>query len=104
MKREDLIRQLELLPTGSEIYVKRGDRIAEPFLCIYDTAPYPEPMKLVGYIETFADRLEGAHSDWTHQLTKPRHDYLHEVCHHGRDVMGTCLGCSEEEEEWEEDE
>ncbi|MAE84336.1 MAG: hypothetical protein CMB80_16465 [Flammeovirgaceae bacterium] len=106
MKREELIAQLELLPEGAEVYVRRGKRIAEPLVCFYDVEPYPAPKKLVVYIETFADMLDDRgddiHESWFEACTKPFHEYLHHVCHHGRDVMGSCGGCTIEEEGDEE--
>lgn len=108
MKREDLIAWLELLPEGTEVYVRKGHRIAEPHMCFYDVDPYPAPMKLVCYIETFvgamADRLEELPDGMFEELTNPMHEHLHHVCHHGRSIMGTCGGCTIEEEGYEEDE
>ena len=109
MKREELIAQLELLPEGAEVFVRRGERIAEPHLCIYSVQPHPEPEKLVVYLETFYDALAERGSQeladvYLMQLTDPCHDHLFHVCHHGRDIMGTCGGCFTEEEDCEEDE
>lgn len=55
MKKEDLIAHLSLLPNGTEVYVCKGDRIAEPVLNLYDTEPHPAPLTLVAYVETFCD-------------------------------------------------
>jgi len=112
MKREDLIAQLELLPEGAEVFVRKGHRIAEPYLCTYSVQPYPEPEKLVAYIETFYDALADRFTDdgrtiskdYFEELTDPCHKHLFHVCHHGRDIMGTCGGCTIEEEGLEEDE
>ena len=108
MKREELIAQLELLPEGAEVYVlmKKG-RISEPHMCIYSVNPYPAPEKLVAYIETFYDNIVDRFDDETQEkmeelfkgLTEPCHEHLFHVCHHGRDMMGTCGGCFTEEEE-----
>jgi len=104
MKREDLIAQLELLPEGSEVFVRKDARIAEPYLCIYSVQPHPEPEKLVVYIETFIDAImdrykDGISADMLVALTEPCHEHLHHVCHHGRSIMGTCGECSTYDEE-----
>jgi len=102
MKREELIAQLELLPEGAEVFVRKGERIAEPLVCIYSVQPHPEPEKLVVYIETFHDVLAGRLSPgeaefYLESLTDSCHEHLHHVCHHGRSIMGACGECDTDE-------
>ena len=104
MKKEELIAQLELLPDGAEVFVSNGERIAEPFVTYYSVNSYPKPEKIVAYIETFFGVLAKGYKDaeapipegLLEQLTEPCHDHLLKVCHHWRDIWGTCIACEEE--------
>ena len=106
MKKEELIAQLQLLPDNADIFVRLNDRIAEPLLCIYSVEPHPNAEKLVGYIDTFFGTLERQLKEVGGDMvpgvlegvTYPCHERLFQVCHHGRDLWGSCAACEEYEE------